>query len=258
MSRGLVLPNLSTRLLEHAQELRLHLHRELTDLVEEHRAAVGRFEETCARAGRAGEGAFLVTEELALEQRLRNGRAVEAQERAALALRALVNRLGEHLLADAGFAQEEDRNVALRGARGERVEALHLRIGEDGRAEARRSERRRLHRLVTAQRLVPGRGRVALNQDQHRADSQHVSDCDRDRFTVLQLIVARDSGARLLGDRVPALFAQQGRTVRAAEIFDLDLRGADPQHHVVARDGRIVDANVVARAASDRHLSRVG
>ena len=45
--------------------------RHLGDLVEEERAAVRKLEAAEAPLDRAGEGAFLVTEELALQQRLR-------------------------------------------------------------------------------------------------------------------------------------------------------------------------------------------
>ena len=48
--------------------------RQLADLVEEHRAAVGRLEQAGLAPDRAGEGAALVAEQLALEQRLATGR----------------------------------------------------------------------------------------------------------------------------------------------------------------------------------------
>jgi hypothetical protein len=44
--------------LEHAEELRLELERELADLVEEDRPAVGDLEHAGARLDRAREGAF--------------------------------------------------------------------------------------------------------------------------------------------------------------------------------------------------------
>ena len=54
--------------LEHAQQLGLQVDGQLADLVQEHRAAVGGLEHALARRHRAGEGAALVTEQLALEQ----------------------------------------------------------------------------------------------------------------------------------------------------------------------------------------------
>ena len=77
-------------LLEHAQQLDLDRERHLADLVEQHRAAVGGLEQPGLGLRRAGERAALVAEQLALEQRLRERRAVEPQER--LAARAATAR----------------------------------------------------------------------------------------------------------------------------------------------------------------------
>ncbi len=60
---------------------------QLADLVEEHGAAVRALEHAGERVGRAGEGTALVAEELALDQILGDGAAVEHLERAALARR---------------------------------------------------------------------------------------------------------------------------------------------------------------------------
>ena len=76
--------------LERAQELRLQLERQLADLVEEERAAVGALEGAGDAGDGAGEGAALVAEELALDQRRRHGAAVDDDER--LAARARLAR----------------------------------------------------------------------------------------------------------------------------------------------------------------------
>ena len=55
--------------LEHAQQPRLQLERQLADLVEEDRAAVRQLEPADLAGVRAGEGAALVAEQLALDQR---------------------------------------------------------------------------------------------------------------------------------------------------------------------------------------------
>ena len=60
--------------LEHAQELGLQVERQLADLVEEQRAAVGLLERAGAPRDRAGERAALVAEELALERALAGSR----------------------------------------------------------------------------------------------------------------------------------------------------------------------------------------
>ena len=72
-------------LLEDTQQLHLDRRRELADFVEEHRAAVGALEQTDLGAARPGERALLVAEQLALEQALRQRRAVEREQRAGCA-----------------------------------------------------------------------------------------------------------------------------------------------------------------------------
>src|SRR5581483_12074324 len=69
-------------ILEHAEQLRLRLEGQLADLVEEERAAVGQLE--AADAPRVGprEGALLVPEQLALDERRRERGAVALDERA--------------------------------------------------------------------------------------------------------------------------------------------------------------------------------
>ena len=67
-------------LLQDAQDFALERQRHVADFVEEKRAAVALLEAADARAGRAGERAFLVAEEFALEQLLGNGRAVDRDE----------------------------------------------------------------------------------------------------------------------------------------------------------------------------------
>ena len=68
-------------MLEHREELGLQLQREIADLVEEDRAPVGHLEEPLAGLLGVGEGALLVAEQLALDQRARQGRAVHVHER---------------------------------------------------------------------------------------------------------------------------------------------------------------------------------
>jgi hypothetical protein len=65
--------------LQHAQQLRLHLQRQLADLVEEKRAVVRILEVAGLRRGGAGEGALGVAEERRLDQRRRERRAVERE-----------------------------------------------------------------------------------------------------------------------------------------------------------------------------------
>ena len=89
-------------------------HRHLADLVEEESAAAGRLELAARALGRAREGAALVAEELALEERLGDGRAVDRDERPAPPVRDLVDAPREHLLAGAALADERDDDLLRR------------------------------------------------------------------------------------------------------------------------------------------------
>src|SRR5690606_24248571 len=81
-------------LFEHPKELRLRGERHLAHFVEEHGAALRRLEETWLRRDGARERAALVAEELALEQRLRQRGAVQADEGCGAAASPLVDGAG--------------------------------------------------------------------------------------------------------------------------------------------------------------------
>src|SRR2546423_3148827 len=66
--------------LQESQKLRLRRQRQLADFVEEERAAVGRLDEAGAVAVGAGERAAHAAEQLALDERLRQRRAVDGGE----------------------------------------------------------------------------------------------------------------------------------------------------------------------------------
>ncbi len=113
--------------LERAQQLGLQRRRELADLVEEHRAAVGDLEPPLLERDGAGEGAFFVTEELALEQRLGQRGAVHGDKRAPRARTILVNRPGSDFLSRAGFAKHQNRAVGWRDFPDALVDGAHRR-----------------------------------------------------------------------------------------------------------------------------------
>ena len=97
--------------LEEPQQLDLHALVELADLVEEERAAVGDLEEPLAVGIGAGEGPLAMAEELALDQVLGQGAAVDRDERAAGAIALVVEAARDQLLAGAGLAQDHDGGV---------------------------------------------------------------------------------------------------------------------------------------------------
>ena len=119
--------------------------RHVADLVQEERAALGLADAAQAAALlRAGVGAGGVAEQLCLDQRFRDGRAVDGHEGPAAPRPAVVAGPGEDFLADARFALDEQcdglvQNAAhlLRGAAPLRVarvagcQRVHASLGND-------------------------------------------------------------------------------------------------------------------------------
>src|SRR5262249_268038 len=98
--------------LERAQELRLQGHRKLADLVEKSGAAGRRLEQPGLLLRGSSESAALLPEQLTLDERRRDRRTIDRYERAA-APGQVMQRVREHLLADAGLADDENIDIAL-------------------------------------------------------------------------------------------------------------------------------------------------
>ena len=120
-------------LLQHAQQTGLRLHRHVADLVEEQRAALGLFEAAGGALVGAGEGPLLVAEQFALDEVARNGRHVDGDEGAFLALAVIVQRAGHQFLAGAGLAVDHHGEVGLHQARERAIDFLHRRRAPDER-----------------------------------------------------------------------------------------------------------------------------
>jgi hypothetical protein len=82
-------------LLERAQQFALQREREMSDLVEEERAAVGELEQPGLHPRGTGEGALLVSEQFTLEKVLGNRRAVHVDEWRIAPRAVVVNRARE-------------------------------------------------------------------------------------------------------------------------------------------------------------------
>lgn len=95
-----------------AQELRLNGRRQVAGLVQEKRPALRRTEVPDAVAVCPGERPAPVSEELRLGQSLRQGGAVQSQERPAPSAPS-VDGVSDAFLADAGRANQDDRQIAL-------------------------------------------------------------------------------------------------------------------------------------------------
>jgi hypothetical protein len=98
-------------LLKDSQQAHLRGGGEFAALVEKERAAVGALEPAAALAGGAGEAAALVAEEFGVDQFVRDGAAIDAQERPALALRELMNHPGDDFFSGAGFAEQQNGEI---------------------------------------------------------------------------------------------------------------------------------------------------
>ena len=120
-------------LLQDAQQPGLRLERHVADLIEEQGAALGLLEPAHAARVGAGERALLVPEQLALDQFARDRRHVDGDERPALALAEIVQRLGDQLLAGAGLAGDQDGQVGIHQPRDDAVDLLHRRGATDDR-----------------------------------------------------------------------------------------------------------------------------
>jgi hypothetical protein len=83
---------------EHAQEAHLQIGRHVADLVQEQRPAFRLLEAAPARALRTGERAALVSEELGLEQILRDRRGVDRDERSGRPWAVAMERSRDELL----------------------------------------------------------------------------------------------------------------------------------------------------------------
>ncbi len=118
-------------LLQHAQQLGLQPQIHLRYLVQEHGPARGQLELAQLAGYCPGEGAFLVTEEFALQQVLGQGCAVDAHKGHLRAVAVEVQEPGEHLLAGSGLAGDEHRGPGLGHLLGQGQDPLHRRVPAD-------------------------------------------------------------------------------------------------------------------------------
>src|SRR5262249_47671675 len=104
---------------------------------------------------RAGESAFLVTEDLALEQRFGNGRAIDRNKRHLPARAQLVDRLRNQFLAGARLAPDQDVGLRRRRLLDGLVNLPHVRAVADHLAEAAVLTELLAQHLHLAERVLP-------------------------------------------------------------------------------------------------------
>ncbi len=118
--------------LQHAQQLVLLTERDVRNLIEEERPAVGELETADAIRLGVGKRALHVAEELALEHALRDATGVDRDHRALAAGRHGVERPRDEALARAVLARDEDVRVGRPDAGDHLQHRLHGgRIGDD-------------------------------------------------------------------------------------------------------------------------------
>ena len=187
----------------------------------------------------AGEGAALVAEELGLDHRRRHGAAVDDDEGLGRAAAGEVQRLGDALLAGAGFALHEHRRVGA----GERGEAR----GE--RAQGRGLSDEAVEVVGVVQRHVARAGGRELQPrfadgDDVAGRQQRVEDADgADEGAVLGAEVAHADGVGADGE-----LAVQAGDARVGEHDVGELAGADA--------GAIFDVERLAGVGAGEHLQR--
>ena len=98
--------------LQEAEQRDLCAEAERLQLVEKQRAAFGLLDDAGSRLLGVGERAACVPEELALDQAVGNGAAVDRDERLLAPRAEVVNRARRELLAGARLTCDEDRRVA--------------------------------------------------------------------------------------------------------------------------------------------------
>ena len=118
-------------LFKRPEDLGLRVQAHVPDLVQEQRAAVRLFELPPFHRRGSGEGPALVSEQLALDQRLRNGGAVDRHERMAMARALLMYRARHQLLAGAVLSRDQQAAARGTGRRDQPAKPLHARRGAD-------------------------------------------------------------------------------------------------------------------------------
>ena len=129
-----VVPNACDRLvLEKTQKLWLHRERHFTHLVEEQRARVGFLEQADSSRDGVRKGAALVSEKLALEQSLWDGRAIDDDERSCGLCSPSMDSASDQLFPRSALPENQRGGVGTRDAPGEGQQLLELsRPADDG------------------------------------------------------------------------------------------------------------------------------
>ncbi len=112
---------------EESEQETLHPQRHLADFVEKDRAVRSHFELAGLVSIGAGEAALHMAEQLGLEQRFGDARAVDGNERPLRARALRMDGGGDQLFADAAFARDQHLRIGARDARDFLAQLVHRR-----------------------------------------------------------------------------------------------------------------------------------
>ena len=155
--------------LQQAKQLDLHGQRNVAHLVNEQRAAAGRFHQARLGGGGASEGAAFMAKQRRLKQIFWQAGAVHRHQRALRPVAGLVHRTGHQFLASARLAQQQHRGAGRRHAGDQRQHLLK------GRSTANQLLRdRRLHGGAQQRHLFDKKSLFALGIAERRQLDVHV------------------------------------------------------------------------------------
>ena len=241
-------------LLQEAQQLDLQRQRDVADLVEEQRAAMGELDLALGGLDRAGEGALLVAEQFGFEQILGDRGAVDRDEAAdAAAGSPGGRRAASNSLPVPRRAEQHHRDVGVGDPLDRARDLRHLRRGGDHRAE---------HRAVVADlAFEPLVLRLDAVQLEGAADDQ-AELIDIDRLLVEIVGAGRDrperafAGAVARGDDHLGLGLQRQDRLERGEAFGDAVRigrqAEIERHH--RRLGRADEIDRRVPVRGDQHL----
>ena len=158
--------------LDRAQQLGLELERQLADLVQEQRAAVGRAEIALRFVARVGKGATHVTEQLRLGQRFDQVGAVQRHERTVWNRPQRMKCARDQFLARSGFARNQHRRLVRTQLRYRLEDLAHLRRTHDHPAEPVRA----MHQMGERHHLACA---VSVGRSLMRAEFLRAVECPR-------------------------------------------------------------------------------
>src|SRR2546429_4771170 len=93
---------------DHSQDLRLRVRAHITNFIEEYRSTISKTQLSLIKGVCPREGSLFIAEEFTFQKRVRNGRAVNTDERFLMPGTVFVDQLGHQLLACARFSSDEN------------------------------------------------------------------------------------------------------------------------------------------------------